>query len=507
MFHWKRAAIATIAVGALVAGLAACASETDSSTDSSTLTLGMLGPATTFAAADASWANETPYLQAVYDTVLRAEPDGTIIPGLATAWSYNDDNTTLTLTLRDDVTFTDGTAMTADIVGQNLLRFRDGTSPNSSRLAAVQKVSAVTDTTLEVTLSAPDPALLGYLAQNAGLVESPSAFDSADIQTEPVGSGPYILDEAKTVVGSSYVFSKNPDYWDPESVHYDNLVLNVYADPTSLLNAIKGGQVNASQTIDDNTLPEIEAAGFTLTALELDWTGLILFDRAGEQTPALADVSVRQALNYAFDKESLLKTVGQGRGTVTSQVFPENSSGFVPELDDAYPYDPAKARELLAEAGYPDGLTISMPTTAALGSSLWTLIDQQLKDVGVTVQSTDAGNNFIADLLSAKYSASWMRLQQDPDWALINFQLTPDAAWNPFHYDDPTADALIATVRTASGDDYDAAVQAVNEYVVDQAWFAPWYRPESTFVTDANTSVELQTGNSYPSLWNIRPKE
>ncbi|WP_260300658.1 ABC transporter substrate-binding protein [Rathayibacter sp. PhB152] len=499
--------MAALTVGTLVAGLTACADGADSSAGgSSTLTLGLLGPATTFAAADASWANETPYLQAVYDTVLRAEPDGTVIPGLATAWSYNEDNTTLTLTLRDDVTFTDGTAMTAEVVGQNLLRFRDGTSPNSSRLSSVQDVSAVDDTTLDVTLSQPDPALLGYLTQNAGLVESPSAFDAADAQTKPVGSGPYVLDDAATVVGSSYVFTKNPDYWDPESVHYDTLHLNVYTDPIALLSAIKGGQVNASQTLDDKTLPEIEAAGFTLNTLELDWTGLILFDRAGAQTPALADVRVRQAINYAFDKEALLKTVGQGRGTVTSQVFPENSAGFVPELEDAYPYDPAKAKELLAEAGYSDGLTISMPSTAALGTSLWTLIEQQLKDVGITVQNTDTGNNFVADLLAAKYSASWMRLQQDPDWALINFQLAPDAAWNPFKYDDPAADALIETIRTASGDDYDTALQELNTYVVNQAWFAPWYRPQSIFVTDAATTVEVQAGNSYPSLWNIQPK-
>lgn len=503
MFRWK----APTAVAVVVAlALTGCSGGSESaSSDSSTLTLGVIVPATTFEAAGMAFANEAPYGQAVYDTLLKAEPDGTIVAGLATEWTYNETNTVLTMKLRDDVTFTDGTAFDADAAAQNLVRFRDGSSPNKSFLASLADAKAIDPATVELTLTRSDPALLNYLTQNAGMVGSPAAFANADIKTNPVGSGPYILDTAKTVVGTSYAFTRNPDYWDPTSVHYDNLVLNVYADSTSGLNAIKGGQVNGTNLIDNNNLAEIEAAGYTVNGFELNWTGLILFDRGGTINPALADVRVRQAINYAFDTKALLKTVGQGYGSTTTQIFPTSSVGYDKELDSRYSFDPEKAKELLAEAGYEDGLTLDMPSTALLGASTFTLIGQQLKDVGITVNFTDAGNNFISDILAPKYAATYMILQQDPDWALINFGITKDSTFNPTKFEDPTVDALVETINAGNEEESNAAVKELNAYIVEQAWFAPWYRVQSSYATDANTKVETQVGNAYPYLWNFAP--
>ena len=504
MFRWK-SLTAVVAVAALA--LTGCsASDTSSSgSGSDTLTLGVIVQNTTFEAANISFANESPYGQAVYDTLLKEDPTGKLLPSLATEWSYNDDNTVLTLTLRDDVKFTDGTAFNADAAAQNLTRFRDGTSPNASFLAALGTATAVDDTTVELTLTQPDPALLHYLTQNAGMQESPAAFGAADVQTNPVGSGPYILDTAKTVVGTSYEFTKNPDYWDPENVHYDNLSLKVYADTTSMLNAVKGGQINGAKLGDNTNNAEVEAAGYTLNPFELDWTGLIIFDRDGSLNPALADVKVRQALNYAIDGEAMLKATGEGLGTPTSQIFPASSAAYDEALDDRYAYDPEEAMKLLDEAGYGDGLTLDMPSTSLGNPAVFTLIEQQLKDVGITVKYTDAGNNFIADILAPKYGVSWMQLQQDNDWALINFELTPPASFNPTHYQDPTVDALVATIGTTTGDEADAALKELNAYIVEQAWFAPWYRVQSNYATDANTNVETQVGNAYPYLWNFTP--
>jgi peptide/nickel transport system substrate-binding protein len=505
MFRWKRLA-ATAVVAALALTGCSAGGSSSSGGDSSTLTLGVLVPATTFEAQGINFANEAPYGQAVYDTLLRATPEGEVEADLATDWSYNEDNTVLSLTLRDDVKFTDGTDFNADAAAQNVLRFRDGTSPNKSLLAAVGDAKAVDPTHLEITLTQSDPNLLIALTQNAGMVQSPASFENTDIKTNPVGSGPYILDTGKTVVGTSYSFSKNADYWNPDDVHYDNLVLNVYSDPTALLNAIKGGQVNAANTPSNNDLKEMEAAGFTVNAFELNWTGLILFDRGGTMNPALGDVRVRQAINYAFDTESLLTAVGQGLGTPTTQIFPTSSVGYDKSLDDRYSYDPEKAKDLLAEAGYADGLTIDMPTSSLLGATVFTLIQQQLKDVGITVNGTDAGTNFISDILAPKYPATYMILQQDPDWALINFEIAPTATFNPTKYDDPKVDALIETVHNGTKEESDAAVKELNTYIVEQAWFAPWYRMQSSFVTDANTQVKTQVGNAYPYLWNFTPK-
>jgi peptide/nickel transport system substrate-binding protein len=472
-----------------------------------TLTLGMTIPATTFLAADINFANEAPYGQAVYDTLLRADPDGTIKPGLATKWEYNADKTVLTMELRNDVVFTDETKFTADIAAQNLIRFRDGASSNKSYLADLKEAKAIDDTHLTITLKQSNPAFLNYLQQNAGMQESPKAFTAADNKTKPVGSGPYMLDTAATVVGSSYVFNRNPKYWDPSTQHYDKLVLKVYNDPTAILNAIRGKQLNGAKLLTNDNLDPIKASGYSLINWEQDWWGLMLYDRAGKLNPALKDVKVRQAINYAFDREAMLTAVAKGHGTVTTQVFPKSSEAFVADLDKRYPYDPAKAKSLLAEAGFPNGFTLSMPANQRIGTAIFTLVTQQLADIGITVTTTDVGTNYIPDQLAQKYAVSVMALQQDPSWQLINFKLTPQSTWNPFKYEDPKVDQLVKTIHTA-GDDKAASAQLkeLNTYIVEQAWFAPWYRVESNYALDSNTTAVPQAGNAYPYLYNFKLK-
>jgi len=414
-------------------------------------------------------------------------------------------HTVLTLELRDDVSFTDGTGFTADVAAQNLLRFRDGSSSNAAYGQSIADAAAVDADTLRITLTAPDPAFLGYLVFNLGAQESPEAFDDPDIQTDPVGSGPYVLDTEATVTGSSYRFTANPDYWAPELQHYDEIVMNVYQDATAMLSAIQAGEVDAANLANNDAVDQVESAGFTVSSWEQSWYGLFLFDRAGQMNPAIADVRVRQAINYAFDAEGMLQTAGGGHGTQTGQIFPERSVAFDPDLDSAYPYDPDKARDLLAEAGYPDGFTLDMPTAAYFPSAVMALIQQQLADVGITVRYTDAGNNFIADILAPKYPVTLMQLRQDADWALINFSLSPGATFNPTRFEDPRVDELIETVHFGTPEESDAAVKDLNRYIVDQAWFAPWFRVQSSFATEAETQVAVQTDNAVPWLWNISP--
>lgn len=473
-----------------------------------TLTLGVSLAASTFAAKDAQWANESPYMQAVYDTVLRANPAGEIEPNLATEWSWNDDRTVLTLTLRDDVTFVDGSALTAQDVAASLLAFRDGGSPNKSNLAAVADVVAVDDTTVEITLSAPDPALETYLTQNAGLVENDEAITAPDVDTVPVGSGPYILDTESTVVGSSYTFDRNPDYWNPEAQHYEQLVINVYADPTSQLNAIRGGQVNVSSLSDNTQIPQVESAGFTAIGSESDWTGWLLADREGTIAPALADVRVRQAINYALDREALLNALGGGYGTATTQVFPWFSSSYDESLDSYYAYDVEKAKSLLAEAGYPDGFEIDMPQLASRPPAQFALMADQLAAIGITVNYEELpGADFVGAVLAPRFPMSWFVLQQDPtDFQLANFQISTSATWNLFHVADPTVDELIATLQTGDAAAAEQAGKELNKYVVENAFFAPFYRPQNTKAFDADTEIQMQVGNAWPYLWNIQPK-
>lgn len=509
MFRWKSAAAVGAAAAMLaLSGCSGSASEgTGAEQGTGTLTLGVNKQPTTFEAANMQWANETPYAQAVYDSLLRADPDGTIKPHLATEWTYDDSKTKLTLTLRDDVKFTDGTAFNAAVAVQNLHRFRDGTSANAAQLAGVNAV-AIDDTHVELTLKAPDPSILTYLSQNAGLQESPSAFAKSDVKTNPVGSGPYVLDSAGTVAGSTYVFTKNPDYWQPSDQHYAKVVMNVFANGSSLLNAIQGGQVNAATTFDNSSLDQIQAAGFDTHPLELNWAGLLLLDRNGSMTKELGDIRVRKAINHAFDREALLKTIGNGHGTVTEQIFPKSSPAFDPNLDSTYAYDPAKAKSLLAEAGYANGFSFSMPRYTSLDPAIYSLLQQQLADVGIQVTYTDlTGSTYLADIFAGKYSAAYIQLQQDTTaWALARYTFTPEAQWNPFHSTTEDTESLLTTIQTGDSKAAEDAAKSLNKYLVEQAWFAPWYRSELNFVSDANTEVTVQSGNAYPYLWNIVPK-
>jgi hypothetical protein len=358
MNKWKVALAGAVAAALALTG---CAGGTSSSGSSSaktggTLTLGLITQATTFSAQDANWANEAPYMQAVYDTLIHANADGTIAPWLATKWSYDDTKTKLTLTLRTDVKFSDGEAFNADAAAQNLKRFRDGASPNKSLLAQVSDVKAVDASTVEIDLKAADPAILVALTQNAGLMESPKAFTASDIKTNPIGSGPYTLDTKNTVPGSSYTFVRNAGYWSASTFPYDKVVMKVFSDATAELNAIKGGQVSGANLIDNGSLDQIKAAGYTVNAQELDWTGLILLDRDGKLAKQLGDVKVRQAIAYAFNRDALLKAIDKGNGTVTEQIFPKSSPAYDASLDSTYTYDVAKAKQLLSDAGYPERL-------------------------------------------------------------------------------------------------------------------------------------------------------
>jgi len=473
-----------------------------------TLTLGLAVPNSTFAAQNAQWANESPYMQAVYDTLLKADPKGDIQPNLATKWEYNSDNTVLTLTLRDDVKFTDGTKFNADAAAQNLIRFRDGTSPNKANLVNLADAKATDDTHLELTLKQPDPAMLTYLTQNSGLQESPKAFTASNVATVPVGSGPYTLDTGATVSGSSYVFDKNPKYWNADDQHYDKIVMNVYSDPTATLNAIQGGQVNVSSLSDNTAIPQIESAGFKAVGQELDWQGLLLSDREGKLTPALKEVKVRQAINYALDRPAILKALGAGYGTVTEQVFPTYSPSFDAALDKTYSYDLAKAKKLMSDAGYGSGFTLSMPRVNLLPAASFTLIADQLSKIGITVQYKDEQiADYISKILGQQYSASIFQLQQDPtDWQLSQFQIAAAAPWNTFHIADPTVEGLISQIQTGDESTATKAGKELNKYVVDNAWFAPFFRGQNTKVVDANTTIQMQAGNTWPYLWNIQPK-
>lgn len=473
-----------------------------------TLTLAVIADVTSWSASEARFGQNAEQYQAVYDGLLRMSPDFEIEPWLATDWSYNDDNTVLTMHLRDDVSFTDGTPFNAEAAAANLIRFRDGAAPDASNMALMADAVAVDDYTLEIQLSAPNPALLGHLTRTSGLMQSPASFGAADEATNPIGSGPYIMDVANSTVESYYTLNANPDYWNPDMQYWDQIVFRIIGDPTAIVNALKTGEVDGAILLAKESAADVEAAGLSLVTWPLDWYGFTLVDRDGSMGTPLSDVRVRQAINMALDREAIANAIGQGYAEATNQVFSPTSAGYHPELEDMYAYDVEGAKALMADAGYADGFTLNMPVSSRLSESIYAIAADSLGQIGITVNHTEEGSDFISALLTPKYPAYFMSLEQNPnDYAFITFLLSENAVWNPSHYSDETSADLIEQIQLATDDaERDSLVSDLGEYVLDQAWFAPWMRPLQVYAYNGDVvNVEAQVGNAVPFIWNFTP--
>ena len=472
----------------------------------SSLTLGVLQEPASWDPAQAHVGHQLQPFQAVYDSLLLRQPDGTLAPMLATEWGYTDDtNLVFQMKLREGVTFSDGTPFNADAVKANLDHFAQDNGKQAAQVAAVESVTVVDPTTVQVNLSQQDPAFEYYMSQAAGLMGSPAALGTDEMDRTPVGTGPYTMDPAQAVVGSQYVFNARDGYWNPELQKFDTITMKLLADATSRVNALQSGEVDAT-LLDAATSAQAESAGKAKLTYSTDWTGLLLFDRDGQLAPQLADVKVRQAINHAFDRETLLQALAGGQGETTAQVFGPESGAWLENLEDAYPYDPEKAKSLLAEAGYPNGFEISLPVVPGASDTIMTAASQQLADIGITANLTSVPiADYQGQLGSGKYPAAWFSLFQGVPWVAINQMITPNALYNPFKTTNPEIEGLIEEVRNGGAESAEKA-KAVNTYVTDNAWFAPWYRPAQLYFYDqSKVQVEPQIQMAVPAIYNYTP--
>ena len=500
-----KAAVAAIIVSAALAltgcgGGGTSSGSANNAPATTSLTIASLGDLVSFDPVDAHIGHTMPYYQAVYDTLLIRDPDGTISPMLATETSWNADNTVLTLKLRTDAKFTDGTPVDAAAVKANLDHFKEAQGRDAYMVASLASVAVVDPATVAITLSTPDPAFEYYLTQAAGFMASPAALGTPGIKTDPIGSGPYVLDKTNTVKGSQYVYTKNPDYWNADLQKFEKITIKFLSDITARTNALVSGQVDGG-LLDPKTGKQAEGAGMVLTKSEVDWHGILLFDRGGTINPELADVKVRQAINHAFDRKTILDQQFLGQGTPTSQVFGPESGAFVEDLDNRYPYDPAKAKQLLAEAGYPDGFTMKVPTMAGF-EALNAVYAQQLADVGIKLQLESIPQaNYVADMAAGKYSAATFQLYQGEPWVAINQMISTTALYNPMKSTNPEIAALVEEVHVG-GEDSSELAKKVNTYVTENAWFAPLFRLNQMYYSNKKITVEPQLQQAIPSIYN-----
>lgn len=446
-----------------------------------------------------------PFFQAVYDTLVLRTPDGKFSPMLATEWSYNADQTVLSMTLRTGVKFDDGTPFNAAAATANLERFRDSGGPDAAHLAGVT-IAAVDDSHITLTLSQPDPGLLFFLSDSAGLMANPADFDKKDaLTTSPDGTGPYVLDKEKTAIGTKWVYERRADYWG-DKPDFATVVMQVFDNENAVVNGLKTGQIDSAllQTADQQLSAEQDKS-LSFQDVLFDFQGVLLFDRGGAVTPALAKPEVRQALNYAVDRKTMLKVVRDGRGEVTDQVWGKDSQGYEKSLDDHYSYDPTKAKQLLAEAGYPDGFALTLPRmTSIVTDNIASALQTDFAAVGVklTWADVDAASALKQIFVEKKFSGMVMNMgQSSNDWVVYSTMIAP-GTFNFFGTMDPQITELAAKARALPADQSADLYRQMNERVVQQAWFLPFYRMTYKLVTVPGVTAVPQSGMAVPSIYN-----
>lgn len=449
------------------------------------------------------------YAASAYETLVTYDEEGTLLPGIATAWEYVSP-TELTMDIRTDVVFEDGTGLDAALVAANIERYRVTPGTYQARLNSIETITVVDDDSLHFALNTADQSLPQAFSLNIGMMVSQAAIDDPDLLlTDTHGSGPWVLDTYTE--DSEYRYVRNPEYSGPLEVAVDVLQFRVITDLTAQLNALLAGDVDLISA-QWSQREQAEAQGFAALSSESNVGGVWLLDREGEVVPALADVRVRQAINHAIDRDAVGAALWSDYQRPTASVFGIYTDAFDESLDDAYEYDPERARELLAEAGYPDGFELPILARAMFGEiqRLEATIPY-LEAVGIEATLEDRTNDYFDAMAGREYAAAQGQ-QNGGTNSYVNTMnmLAPNAQLNPFGIDDPELSALIAD---ASGELDEAAAatkwQAVNAWVVENAWFAPvaFYHTHTAWNDDKLAGVDFAAGQTYPLPFDWRPAD
>lgn len=453
----------------------------------------------------------SPFAQPAYDALIGVDAEGTLVPSLATAWGFTDDqNKVFEVTLRDDVTFSDGAALDADALIAGLSHL-DGGKSNVVSLVNGGDYEKVDDHTVRITWSTPHPLAPQAFTQRwvAGMLVSPKALaaDPAALATTTAGAGPYVLDGARTVAGSKYVYTARDGYWNPEGQHWDEIEITVIANPEQRMNALRTGEVDYIAG-DLSTASSAKSAGLQVLSAPTVVYGLSLLDRAGTLGSPLGDVRVRQAINYALDRQSIATALLGDYGFATEQTVVPSEAGYVADLEKHYAYDPAKATQLLAQAGYPNGFTLPViASTSATAATLSQVLVDQLSKVGITVQlDSRPSADYFAGMTGGTFPAAVIGYGSQPMPMEYNGLFGPKATFNPLKSQSDTIDALMAQAMAAPADQATPLYEKVMTELVDQAWFAPAvFAPVFYFASDKLAPVEVSVARPQAPLTSLAP--
>jgi len=298
----------------------------------------------------------------IYDGLVSQNEKGDIVPALATSWS-NPDPLTWRFKLREGVKFHNGEPFNAAAVKYTLDRALDPNfkAPYYSRISQIKSVTVVDDYTVEIKTDKPFPTMLLslYEASFPALIVPPSYTaqnNSADLAAKPVGTGPYRFVEWKK--DERVVLEANPDYWGGKPA-VEKVIFRPIKETRTRIAELKSGGVDIAVDVPPEDMASLDGGETKISTVASDSLYFLAFDITRD-TP-LKDKHVRQAINYAVDVDAIQQALLNGMGTRIALTLPANAFGY-DQAWKPYPYDPAKAKALLAEAGYKDGFTVPLMT-------------------------------------------------------------------------------------------------------------------------------------------------
>ncbi len=432
---------------------------------------------------NASYSIEKPIIEGLIGFNEKMEQ----IPQLAERWDASPDARVYTFYLRKGVKFHDGTPFNAAAVKANFDRVRNPENKlrRYTLYKIISQIDVLDDSTVRFTLSEPFGAMIATFAHPAGGISSPAAVQKygKDYGKNPVGTGPYKF--AEWVPNDHITLVKNPDYWDKNNeAKVDKIIVKPVPEDGTRIAMLQKGD---AQFI--NPVPYIQAEvvkadrNLSLASNEAIYTFWVAMNT---QKKPFNDVRVRQAMNYAIDKEAIIKAVLRGNGKMADSPLAPRVWGYTPVK--TYPYDPAKAKALLAEAGYPNGFKTLLRGVAQTDpKEVMVAIQGQLKQVGVDVEilslpAAALGAERFKPLEENKGEmdyAGWSPSTGDADWGIR--PLLTKENWPPtnftigFYTNPKVEEAIKVALQTSDAAKRKAAYAEAQRVIMDDCpWIFLW---------------------------------
>ena len=414
----------------------------------------------------------------IYEGLVKPDEKGNYIDAVAQSHTISEDGKTYTFTLREGVKFHNGADVTVDDVKYSIERcagITEGTEPLIAAFSNVENVETPDDKTIVIHLKEADTEFLAYL------IVAVIPKDVQDLATNPVGTGPFMYESRSPQ--ENIKIKKFADYWDSEHQAYlDEVTFKVVSDSNAIVTGLKGGSLDMMARIDSNQSAQLKGEDFTIYEGGMNLVQALYLNNA--EAP-FDDIKVRQALCYAVNRQDVLDMIADGKGTIIgSSMFPAFDKYYMPELADKYPQDVKKAKELLAEAGYPDGfdMTITVPSNYQQHVDTAQILVEQLKQIGVNAEiQLVEWDSWLSDVYGDRKFQSTV-VGVDAAYlsgrALLE-RFTSDASKNFINFSNEEYDKLYQQVKKSTDDEEQTelykkmetilADDAANVYIQDMA--------------------------------------